>query len=46
MTGKQRGFGALKDIRPDTGDTRNIPDLQIDEVADKHGSSPANLFKK
>ncbi|NEI32163.1 hypothetical protein [Rhizobium ruizarguesonis] len=37
MTGKNLGFGALKDIKPDTADEPPIPDHKIDQVAEKHG---------
>ncbi|TAU37810.1 hypothetical protein ELI44_32945 (plasmid) [Rhizobium ruizarguesonis] len=37
MTGKNLGFGALKDIKPDTLDEPPIPDHKIDEIGDRAG---------
>jgi hypothetical protein len=37
MTGKNLGFGALANIKPDLEEEAPIPDRKIDEVAEKHG---------
>jgi hypothetical protein len=37
MTGKNLGFSALANIKPEVDDAPAVPDRKIDEVAEKHG---------